>query len=370
MEVKNRSDLEQFLETSMKRACGDISDDAKLTPEKNALKTYIIESNSGVKFLKKLGIKVKSLGDCLYLIKFEGATYYLDVIEDRFWILYSLQKSEISDKYVNKLIYLPESRLDNLWLTNSILKNLLGRYTIRGLAIRFNGFPSGDDQNNLSIESLGYVAYELIKAINNISERDLRNIKNKKIKESLKSLLKVKSYLRLSKAKIKFEDGENNEFVLEDVYYWGKFTAKGNDISKHFKIINSVLNEYKAKLDLIESSLIDINSGNLSNNAPISISFKKEIEDIDRFLSVILSEKKPFRLTGIKRKVDKDYYSVVGLDLHNGDKFEMDISKNWINLYLKKGSCGNTVLRLLANLQQIHDANTYLEINTTEEKIT
>ncbi|AEF96939.1 hypothetical protein [Methanotorris igneus] len=371
MEVTNRAELVELLEVNMKRSYEDILDDTKLEPEQNIPKTYIIESNLNVKYLKNLGIQIKSLEDYrLYHIKFGEATYYLDAIDDRFWIFYSLQKSEISDKYINKLISPLKSRLDNLWLPNSILKSLLDNYTIRGVATKFIGSPVVDEESNrLSIDSLGYEAYELIKAINEISEEDLRNITNEKIKRSLKNLLKVKNYLRLSKAKIKFEDEENDEFVLEDVYYWGKFTVKGNDINKHFKIVNRVLDEYKDKLNLIESSLIDIESDNIGDKTPLLYEFKKDIEDLEAFVSYLTSLKQPFKIFGIPMKVEEDMFYISAVDLHNGDNFDLEITPWWIRMYLPKGSCGNTALRLLTNLQQTHDANTYLEVGINEEKI-
>ena len=44
------------------------------------------------------------------------------------------------------------------------------------------------------------------------------------------------------------------------------------------------------------------------------------------------------------------------MDLHVAQRFRMDISTDQIRVYLPSSACGNTVLRLVTNLQHRYNA--------------
>ena len=47
---------------------------------------------------------------------------------------------------------------------------------------------------------------------------------------------------------------------------------------------------------------------------------------------------------------------VVAVDLHTGDPIDLEVTPSTIRIYLPKGSCGNTVLRIYVNLQHYFDS--------------
>jgi hypothetical protein len=53
---------------------------------------------------------------------------------------------------------------------------------------------------------------------------------------------------------------------------------------------------------------------------------------------------------------------VKGVDLHNNDKYTMEICPEWIRLYLGKNACGNTALRIYSNLQRHYDSGATMEV--------
>lgn len=174
---------------------------------------------------------------------------------------------------------------------------------------------------------------------------------------------KFRYMTRLTKIGIKLVEKEYpDKFVLEDLYYWGKFTAKGTSFDEHLEFIDSVVHTYRNNLKYIEDSLIDYSSWDWEKKIPLVYEFKKEISDLDLFAKAITTPKEPFRIWGFAKQVEKDMYIIVGTDLHNGDNFSLEVTPWWARLYLPKGSCGNTALRLLANIQQTYDAKAYLEV--------
>jgi hypothetical protein len=44
------------------------------------------------------------------------------------------------------------------------------------------------------------------------------------------------------------------------------------------------------------------------------------------------------------------------VDLHMGQRLGMEIGRDWMRMYLTAGSCGNTVARLVSNLQASFDS--------------
>ncbi len=83
---------------------------------------------------------------------------------------------------------------------------------------------------------------------------------------------------------------------------------------------------------------------------------------MNKLLDKLLSSTKPFRLWGLKRQINKDYYKAVCVDLHTANKLTMEASPEWIRIYLPYGACGNTVLRLLTNIQQYYDSGAKLVV--------
>ena len=51
-------------------------------------------------------------------------------------------------------------------------------------------------------------------------------------------------------------------------------------------------------------------------------------------------------------------YSVPAVDLHDGSVINFEITPEAMRIYLSRGSCGNTVMRLLANMQIHYDVRT------------
>ena len=46
---------------------------------------------------------------------------------------------------------------------------------------------------------------------------------------------------------------------------------------------------------------------------------------------------------------------VEAVDLHVGQTLQLDIGSRWMRVYLYEGACGNTVARLISNLQHRFD---------------
>jgi hypothetical protein len=84
---------------------------------------------------------------------------------------------------------------------------------------------------------------------------------------------------------------------------------------------------------------------------PIELTFSRPLTDINLFLDGLLSSREPFRLWGIANDVSDDYTEIEAVDLHVGQRIRIEVSSTMIRIFLRTGGCGNTIARLVSNLQ-------------------
>ena len=87
---------------------------------------------------------------------------------------------------------------------------------------------------------------------------------------------------------------------------------------------------------------------------PIGIRFSRPIPDLPAFCEELFSSRAPFRLWG-QPAITEDEALVEAVDLHVGQRIGIELGHDWMRVYLHAGSCGNTVARLISNLQTRFD---------------
>ncbi len=70
----------------------------------------------------------------------------------------------------------------------------------------------------------------------------------------------------------------------------------------------------------------------------------------------MFAAKEPFRLWTVPRRVGDSEWEANAGDLHVGEPLRLEISPDRIRVLLGERTCGNTLARLLTNLQQQLDA--------------
>ncbi len=366
LKINNRKELFEHLENIMTGTYENLKEEGEMEFEQNKLKTYIIEANIPIHDLQKLygnkfNISVESTDDItLFKLtiaddnrKDRTAIFFIDTFNPRFWLCHTTSKSDITDLCVKKIVSSVMSHLDHLWLDKVFLEHIQeedANYT-KGIGIQYNYgkiFQSKEEgMEYFTMRAWGALSKDILNKIHEDAQ--------------LKHILAVSSV----GFKRNIENNTFHETITEDLNYQGKFSVNGTSIQAHLDVVESVEKDYSAKLETIEEEYNifyeEKEHGLGVHGSPLLISFRREIEDLNKFLETILSSKRPFRLSGFRYKLENNFYLVTGIDLHNGDKFEMEFSPNWARLYLPKGSCGNTALRLASNLQRYYDSETTLE---------
>jgi len=343
MNIETRKDLsEYFYQTLLKK--DELEEDKEKIDIKP--KSFIIESNIKVEDALNNGEwTIKRTKDTdLLILRYRGKIeFFLDILDKRFWIFHSLSPSNTVSEILKSLVMKNNSKLDFIWLSSTILEKIvtLGKQTAFGLKFD-NKFIKDEEKEieHVSMRFWGGPAKEII--------NDLKN--NPRIKQAV----------TLSNIGLKYSPTENL-FIKENISFIGKFTViKGIAIEPHFNLINRVKDLYSDLINKIEENY---RISYVKNDNKISfkgdfllIEFSKPLQDIEMFIETITSCRFPFRIWGIWDKLEKDYIKANCVDLHSGNKIYLELTPQWMRIYLEKNACGNIVARLFTNLQQFFDS--------------
>ncbi len=161
----------------------------------------------------------------------------------------------------------------------------------------------------------------------------------------------------------------NLGYVEETVDRFATFMARGNSFALHQQIVSGVVNRYLLLVEAAEKRAIrftahgDQESGGRVDGSPIEIRFSRRLHDVPSFLDQLFSSREPFRLWGLHVATDA-YGDCDGVDLHVGERIRVEVQPEFLRIHLYEGGCGNTVARLVANLQ--HHVDGALEFDDPE----
>jgi hypothetical protein len=358
MKVKNRLDLYSKFTEIMNNVYETRKDEQKQYFNQNMIKTYLIEGHindisepTHNDFYKFFNGKVKrddyDLGffeteeEFFFHLVLDEVDFYLDATNDkRFWILHTADKTENTD-YVIKKMLLRMPFLDKIWLTKDLLEKTRDFSIWRGISL---------SHTEISEESVEEYEPESINLkITNTSERKV---------DGLINLLHNSSDFNYStgifRVDIISQEKDDSDRVLDDIRYDGKISTRGKSFQRHLYLTNKLYEYYKKRIRNIEQEYaINFNKGTLEG-LPINIEFERKNLDVKYILKTIFSYKQPFNLWGYPKRLSDNYYKVYAIDLHSGNrgqKINFEVASDFITVYLPRGNCGNTIARLVCNIQ-------------------
>lgn len=358
IDVKNRFDLFSKFTEIMNNVYENRKEEKKQSYNQNMIKTYLIEGHVSEKelvqhddfnkfFIEKskdtnLNIDIlETQEDNFFKLIINGIEFFLDAtLDKRFWFLHTACKSENTDNKVYKLTKeLPS--LDNIWLTRKLLEETQNYSVWRGISLRHNEILANKKSEDYDPESINF-------KVNGATQKKVMDFINLLRKDSEFNYTTGISIINVS------SQSSDTDRVLDDIRYDGKFSTRGKSFNRHIWLMNKVYDEYKSKIINIEENYAINYSDNGLEGLPINIEFNRKDLKAEDIIKIIFSFKKPFNLWGYPKKISDGYYKVFAVDLHNGNsgkKINFEISSNFITIYLPKGNCGNTIARLICNIQ-------------------
>jgi hypothetical protein len=149
--------------------------------------------------------------------------------------------------------------------------------------------------------------------------------------------------------------------------YQGAFAASGQDFHLVAGFLWRTLDRYEAYIRALESSyrlgvVAEEDLGMTVDGEVATIEFPHEVSDLDALMANLFTCKEPFRLWAVPREVAPGEWEANAVDLHVGQLIRLEVTACRLRVLLGPETCGNTLARLLANLQHRFDARTHLPI--------
>jgi hypothetical protein len=237
-----------------------------------------------------------------------------------------------------------------MWLPSAHLRHIAQDALPRRVGTKFDGkrlVGSDDAARDLRVQLFGSHAERLLDKIADLPE--------------------YKSAVSFSSIEVDIDDPDLG-LLRESVRRWGAFAAHGEQFAHHAQFVQMVISRYARLVESIEAlalrfeplhaasaDLTDPDAGGASfAGVPVGIRFSRPIPDLPAFCEELFSSRAPFRLWG-QPAVAEDEALVEAVDLHVGQRVGIEVGTNWMRVYLHAGSCGNTVARLISNLQTRFD---------------
>ncbi|WP_020061686.1 hypothetical protein [Bacillus sp. 123MFChir2] len=289
---------------------------------------------------------------------------FLEIINNRFFVIYSIDNADYSDKVANNIVK-NSSLVDSLWVSgkmfNSFLHQVKNQHHLnRYIKMNFeyqNIYNLHVNEGQLEYKE-DYVMEEptkisLSKEIGEITEHiDLI----RKILPEFNSITSMR-FPTLCKG------GKGGHHF----YYNGKVTNRSNNFMDHRHQIFETVNTYQKITEDIESNVwLDyelIKSPNNQYNfsfqgSPIVFKFGKRLKRnvFRNFIeSTFPKGKEPFKILAEPQWISEERVHIYGVDLHLWQEVMMDLSLDEFTVFIPKGTCGNTVHRLATNFQKYLD---------------
>ncbi len=325
----------------------DMARDLLLSPS-SPTKTFVLEvhTDEPEEYLRDIGgpYRVEPTEDAyLFRVHRPEGVLWVDQLDERFWGVHTDMPVRPAFTFLRDQV---ERRrdLDWMWLPSMHLRQVWPGAMSRRVRTDFHGYgfiASSADAQDLKVQLSGRDAEALLDYISQ-NER-------------------YRSAVSFDGVQTLIEDPSLG-WVSEGLNRMGRFAVSGDSLEFHLQFVRTVVRRYRRLVTLCEQKAISWQSlGDPSNDdgatvrgRPIVLKFSRSIDDLPRFLEQLFAARRPFRLWGIPEIVD-GVAEIEAVDLHVGQRLRMDIGDDWMRVYLEAGCCGNTVARLISNLQHRFD---------------
>lgn len=272
-----------------------------------------------------------------------GVSLFIDVLDPRFWLIHTTSAASQVQRLIRRTVWASRD-LDSCWFPRDFLQGL----QTEGAPLWFKS----DFQGDALLPTTGVAA------------RTLRVRLEGDEADALFRVLVADERYRHAAALTSVATRLSNDALgrnVELAHYRGRFVTLGDSFEMHVGFVSQAIQRYREIVDGIERRYRFSWKGSESEGATfdgevLTIRLGQPIRDLDRFLDGLFSCRDPFRLWAVPRSISEYFVEVEAVDLHIGERFRMEIGPDNLRLLLPSSVCGNTVLRLLTNLQHGFDA--------------
>jgi hypothetical protein len=293
------------------------------------------------------GLAVDRFAESLHLVRGKDVVLAVDTIDSRFWQVFSTSLSQPFSRVIKRALT-QNTQVDSAWIPKSLLREMEG--THRWLK---SSFESDDLLGDTSPARRWRARFE------GDTPDELLELLGGQPKWARASALAAIG-TRLT------ETGIGTAQLLAD--WQGNFTIARGDFNVGASAVTRAADRYatfvralEGKYQLRFSSAEGAEHGIELHGDVAVIPFEELIEDVPQLVEGLFLAKEPFRLWAVPRQIDDDEWEANAVDLHVGQPLRLEISPYRLRVLLNESTCGNTLARLLTNLQHRLDARVSLQ---------
>lgn len=350
-------------------------DQRRLGKEQGLIKSYVLETLpvqdghvlDAQAILRGMRWQVAPVGDeGLYHVRdSEGELGLLEYLSPRLLALHTIEETRRADRVLSNSV-LGTAQLDFVWLAGSTFETIwrelvLPRMPERFVTFKFEHLARFDDtgwygeEDELDEEWSTHDLVEHRASTLAITER------SSQIERFLPKLQEDHPPFRSIKM-LRIPAAETRGGY--DLWSWGKVTYRSPTFRDGRSQILSLVRLYEQTTRIIEQRLwfgvetTRLQSGGESaslTGAPVFIEFVAPLSPttFENFVAVTFERGRgPFRLWGNPIRVGQEKVHVYGIDQHLWKRIFLEITPRYLLFVLPRGTCGNTVHRLVTNVQR------------------
>lgn len=290
-----------------------------------------------------------SAGQNLWTLTSPDDVFVVDTLDQRFWLLHTTAPSARLKTLLSRHLF-SRTRFDSAWMPPSVLDTLAGdRRLVRSWFTADPLLPVEQREaararrSRLRFE--GSIAPSVLQLLQ-------KHIPDLTALDSVGSLVS--------------EQGLGTAHVVAD--YRGRFMTKGDSFEAALGAMWGLLDRYRDFVSTLEARhqlrLVTEGDGQgfIFEGEVATFRLPRPVEDLEAFVGGLFSCRDPFRLWAVPREVVAGgFWEANAVDLHVGQTLRLEVTPEEIRVLLPDQTCGNTLARLLVNLQHHFDAHVSLD---------
>jgi len=379
---RSRQELFDFLDDYARERKEEI-DRWQLGKEKGLIKSYVLETappNGSAPadiaaILRSAGWQITPIdaGTLYQVDNVEGKPLgYLEPLSQRYLILHSIEEARWIDKTVKGDVKETAS-LDSMWLAGGFFSNLwqiliLPQLPERYVKLKFEHLArfegsaeeveeEMDEDEELEEGWMGQEVEERRASSLMIAERVDRIARFLPQFQDLHPPFKAIKMLRIPST-----TGRGGY----EFWTWGKITYRAHDFRDGRSQVISITRLYERVTQAIERTIwlqveetkLEESTDTTLRGAPVTLEFDSPLDlpTFKKFVTTTFERGQgPLRLWGNPIYLSDKKVHVYGVDLHLWQRIYLDLTPKRFVMILPRGTCGNTVHRLVTNIQRYLD---------------
>ena len=298
----------------------------------------------------------------------------IDVEDERYPVVYTAVESDVANRRIDQLVS-NSATLDRAWLSASMFRHLWELVVSAYPRDRFSRivFEHESVYQRSPVPDQDDADEDQVDEFNDGSDDDERPLRS----DSRRARMQITERIgRMQDAVLPWEDhyaplasivqlripAEHHGGY--DVYFDGRFTNRSDSTTLFREEVRNVMRQYRASTEDVERAAwpsTTVSGGEHARiGAPLLIQFSEPLDaDVfDRWMATLSRKHNRFRLWGRPLARGPGKVHIHAVDNHLWQPIDLEITREHVYALLPDGTCGNSVHRLVTNIQRFVDPKT------------